>query len=107
MTAQSWLDRTRTIPPLDSVWKEKARQRLREQTRPEGSLGELERYLERLIAIQKKGRPSVGKKRIVIFAADHGVECEGVSLYPREVTPAMVYNFLSGGATINAWKEVP
>lgn len=76
-----------------------------EQTRPEGSLGRLEHYLERLVAIQKCERPSVSKKRIIIFAADHGVEIEGVSLYPREVTPAMIYNFLSGGATINAFAQ--
>lgn len=94
-----------SLPPLDSAWREKARQRLREQTRPEGSLGDLELYLERLVAIQKRERPSVEKKRILIFAADHGVEAEGVSLYPREVTPAMVYNFLTGGATINAFSR--
>lgn len=92
-----------SIPSVSSLWREKARQRLREQTRPEGSLGELERYLERLVSIQEKEEPSVSKKRIIVFAADHGVEKEGVSLYPREVTGAMVYNFLSGGATINTF----
>lgn len=98
-----WEDRIRSIPSLNSVWRERARKRLREQTRPEGSLGELERYLERLVAIQEKENLSVVRKRVVLFAADHGVEAEGVSLYPREVTQAMVYNFLSGGATINAF----
>ena len=100
---ESWEQKARAISPLDPVWREKARQRLREQTRPEGSLGELERHLERLVAIQKRENPSVSKKRIIVFASDHGVEREGVSLYPREVTPAMVYNFLSGGATISAF----
>lgn len=98
-----WQKRLQAIPPLDPVWRESARVRLREQTRPEGSLGELEPCLERLVAIQQKEKPSVSRKRIVVFAGDHGVEREGVSLYPREVTPAMVYNFLSGGATINAF----
>jgi len=100
---ESWRQRTLAIRPLDPVWKEKARERLREQTRPEGSLGELEPCLARLVALQKREHPSVSKKRIIVFAGDHGVEREGVSLYPREVTPAMVYNFLSGGATINAF----
>ena len=100
---QFCFERIQAISPLNSVWREKARKRLVEQTRPEGSLGELERYLERIVAIQEREAPSVAKKRIVIFASDHGVEAEGVSLYPREVTPAMVYNFLSGGATINAF----
>lgn len=99
---QDWILKSRDIVGLASTWREKARRRLREQTRPEGSLGVLEYLLERLVAIQKKEKPEVRRKRILLFAADHGVVEEGVSLYPREVTQAMVYNFLSGGATINA-----
>lgn len=98
----NWKDELLNIPPLDAAWAQKARQRLNEQTRPQGSLGLLEGLLERLSAIQKKERLDISRKRILIFAADHGVAEEGVSLYPREVTGAMVMNFLNGGATINA-----
>ena len=87
---------------MDEEWRQQARCRLREQTRPEGSLGILESVLERLAAIQKKSVLSVQRKQILIFASDHGVTEEGVSLYPRQVTQAMVLNFLNGGATINA-----
>lgn len=99
---QNWILRSKEISGADTAWREKARRRLREQTRPEGSLGFLEEMLERLVAIQKTDTPSVKRKRILIFAADHGVEEEGVSLYPREVTKAMVLNFIHGGATINS-----
>jgi len=75
---------------------------LKEQTRPEGSLGRLEDAIVQIVGIQKKDRPSIDKKRILIFASDHGVESEGVSLYPKDVTKSMVMNFLNGGATINA-----
>ncbi len=99
---KKWIERSKTISELDPVWRERAKKRLVEQTRPAGSLGVLEEVLERLVAIQKKDRPSVRRKRVLIFAADHGVAEEGVSLYPREVTKAMVLNFLTGGATVNA-----
>lgn len=102
-TCPLFLNACERIPALEMHWRGYARKRLSSQTRPEGSLGELERCVERIVAIQQKEKPSIARKRIVIFAADHGVEREGVSLYPREVTSAMVYNFLRGGATINAF----
>lgn len=99
---RDWMVEAQSVAELDSSWKEKARRRLKEQTRPEGSLGLLEDLVERFVAIQKRERPGADRKRILIFAADHGVAEEGVSLFPREVTRAMVLNFLNGGATINA-----
>jgi nicotinate-nucleotide--dimethylbenzimidazole phosphoribosyltransferase len=45
--------------------------------------------------------PRIRRKSVILAAGDHGVVAEGVSAYPQEVTPQMVYNFLRGGAAIN------
>lgn len=37
----------------------------------------------------------------IIFAADHGIVEEGVSLSPKEITWQQISNFLHGGAGVN------
>jgi len=78
-----------------------AQGRLDSLTKPVGSLGRLEEFARRLVAITGREMPSLERKLIFVFAGDHGVAAEGVSAYPREVTPQMVFNFLRGGAAIN------
>ncbi|MFA4943916.1 MAG: nicotinate-nucleotide--dimethylbenzimidazole phosphoribosyltransferase [Lentisphaeria bacterium] len=89
------------IRPLDETTWEAARQRLRDQARPAGSLGLLEPVAARLAAIAGTLDVRLANKVIVTCAGDHGVVAEGVSLFPAEVTPQMVYNFVAGGASIN------
>lgn len=89
------------IRPLGADLAEKARKRLDSLTKPQGSLGRLEEFAERLVAITEKTMPVLDRKVIFTFAGDHGVADEGVSAFPREVTRQMVFNFLNGGAGIN------
>lgn len=70
-------------------------------TKPVGSLGRLEEWGARCIAIRGVLCQKVEKKCVYLFAGDHGVVAEKVSAYPQEVTAQMVMNFLSGGAAIN------
>lgn len=85
----------------DSRYLDKARGRLDSLTKPLGSLGRLEPLAAQIYAICSGAIELPLKKAVYVFAADHGVTCEGVSAYPREVTAQMVQNFLSGGAAIN------
>jgi len=90
------------IDPVDRKLLAVAARRLDSLTKPEGSLGRLEEFAKRIVAIRgTEMPPPFDKKAIFTFAGDHGVVQEGVSAYPGEVTVQMVLNFLHGGAGIN------
>lgn len=89
------------IGPLDEEAMEAARTRQDMLTKPQGSLGRLEALSIQVAGITGNPRPRIAHKVVVTMAGDHGVVAEGVSAYPQEVTPQMVYNFLAGGAAIN------
>lgn len=91
----------RRIQPLDGTLYKKATDRLDRLTKPLGSLGRLEELAAAYVAMTGELKPSVPRGVVFTFAADHGVTAEGVSAYPREVTPQMVLNFLRGGAGVN------
>ena len=89
------------IPQPDAAAMRAAQERQDVLTKPQGSLGRLERLSIQLAGIMSTPRPRITHKVITVMAGDHGVVVEGVSAYPQEVTPQMVYNFLRGGAAIN------
>ena len=89
------------IEPADKSWEDKAWERLSSQIRPRGSLGYLEDMGAKLAAVCRSLSPDVAKKLVFTMAGDHGVACEGVSAFPQEVTPQMVYSFVQGWASIN------
>jgi len=89
------------IKDIDRKAEALAQARLDSLTKPQGSLGRLEELAKQIAAVTGILRPDFSKKLIIVMAADHGVVEEGVSAYPKEVTPQMVHNFLSGGAAIN------
>ncbi|MDD5772701.1 MAG: nicotinate-nucleotide--dimethylbenzimidazole phosphoribosyltransferase [bacterium] len=89
------------IDQIDFSMAEKTQKRLDFLTKPQGSLGKLEDLAKQVVEITKKDNPSLKNKVIFTMAADHGITEEGVSAFPKEVTPQMVYNFLNGGAGIN------
>jgi nicotinate-nucleotide--dimethylbenzimidazole phosphoribosyltransferase len=74
------------------------RRHLDQLTKPPGSLGRLEALAVRLAAIQQTIAPRTRPRRLVLFAADHGVVAEGVTAWPAAVTHQMVRNITAGGA---------
>jgi nicotinate-nucleotide--dimethylbenzimidazole phosphoribosyltransferase len=89
------------IKPLDERAMAEARMRQDNLTKPQGSMGQLESLSIQVAGIKGDPRPRINHRVIFTLAADHGVTQAGVSAYPSEVTPQMVYNFLRGGAAIN------
>lgn len=79
-----------------------AHERLEQLTMPYWALGRLMDLAEELAGMTGSSRPRLGRKLIVVMAADHGVAAQSVSAYPQAVTQQMVANFVSGGAAINA-----
>lgn len=92
---------TQAIVPLDEAAMEAARGHIDRLTKPPGSLGKLEGLAVKLAGITGEGKPALPKRAVIVMAADHGVCEEGVSAFPAEVTPQMVFNFLAGGAAVN------
>ncbi len=95
-------DTISVIVPQDAAVRAEAHRRLEALTMPYWALGRLLDLAEDLAGITRSMRPPVAGKAIFTMAGDHGVVVEGVSKYPQEVTPQMVYNFVAGGAGINA-----
>lgn len=89
------------IGALDEAAMAAAEARQDRLTKPQGALGRLESLSIRLAGITGHPQPSMARKAIAVMAGDHGVVAEGISAFPAEVTPQMVYNFLAGGAAIN------
>lgn len=89
------------MPGPDEAAVEAVRERDRNLTKPQGSLGRMEWLVEWLAAWQGKAPPTVDRPLVCVFAGSHGVTAKGVSAYPADVNRQMLENFAAGGAAIN------
>jgi len=64
--------------------------------KPPGSLGYLESLAFELCRIQGSLTPVARPRRVVVFAADHGVASRGVTAWPSDVTAAVVGVMVTG-----------
>ena len=96
------------IPQLDQAKLADIQVHIDTKTKPIGALGQLETIAKRLSLTQGYHSGNyqyieIIHPTIMIFAADHGIAQNGVSIAPSEVTRQMVANFLAGGAAINCF----
>ena len=89
------------LPGPDAKAQMRARAREPHLTKPRGALGRLEELAHWAAAWQGRHPARIERIAVRVFAANHGVVAQGVSLYPAEVTAQMVANFAKGGAAIN------
>jgi nicotinate-nucleotide--dimethylbenzimidazole phosphoribosyltransferase len=94
------------IEPLDLSLEPKFRSRIDGKAKPLGSLGRLEDLAVQLGLIWYPEKPRAERATVFVFAADHGLTAEGVSLYPASVTGAMVATYLAGRAAVNVFAKV-
>ncbi len=90
----------------DDAAEAAALQRQAVLTKPQHSLGRLERLAAWLARWQRRAIPRLDRVEILVFAGNHGVAARGVSPFPPEVTAQMVANFAAGGAAINQLARV-
>ena len=95
---------TAQVGELDREAMYAARKRQEMLAKPPGSLGRLEELSVRLAGITGRVNNDFNEKHILVFCADNGVVCEGVSSAPQSVTLAQTLNLARGktGAAVLA-----
>lgn len=89
------------IPETDKEFIPILEDKINNLNKPKGSLGRLETLALQVGLIQHTLTPKLNHPCHILFGADHGVEREGVSVSPREVTWQQMINFGKGGGGVN------
>ena len=88
-----------TLP--DEQLRPALEEKINNLTKPKGSLGTLEDLALQVGMIQQTLSPALRHPQNIIFCADHGIEAEGVSVSPREVTWQQTLHFTQGNGGVN------
>ena len=89
------------IQPTEKSLQTAIQQKIDNLNKPKGSLGRLEELAMQICLIQQTLEPSLAHPYHLLFGGDHGIEREGVSVSPREVTWQQMINFTRGGGGVN------
>ena len=93
--------KTFDIQPLDKSMQAAIQEKIDNLNKPKGSLGRLEELAMQICLIQQTLEPSLTHPCHLLLGGDHGIEREGVSVSPREVTWQQMINFTRGGGGVN------
>lgn len=89
------------IIPVDRSMQGAIQEKIDNLNKPKGSLGRLEELAMQICLIQQTLEPSLAHPCHLLLGGDHGIEREGVSVSPREVTWQQMINFARGGGGVN------
>lgn len=89
------------IHPIDKTLQTAIQTKIDNLNKPKGSLGRLEELAMQVCLIQQTLEPSLAHPCHLLLGGDHGIEREGVSVSPREVTWQQMINFTHGGGGVN------
>ena len=89
------------IQPTDKSLREAIQHKIDNLNKPKGALGRLEEIAMQICLIQQTLEPSLQHPCHLLLGGDHGIEHEGVSVSPREVTWQQMINFTRGGGGVN------
>lgn len=93
--------KTFDIQPVNTALKTAIQEKIDNLNKPKGSLGRLEELAMQISLIQQTLEPSLAHPCHLLLGGDHGIEREGVSVSPREVTWQQMINFSQGGGGVN------
>ena len=93
--------KTFNIQPTDKSLQKTIQEKIDNLNKPKGSLGRLEELAMQVCLIQQTLEPSLAQPCHLLLGGDHGIEREGVSVSPREVTWQQMINFTHGGGGVN------
>ncbi len=93
--------RTFKINSPDESLRPAIQEKIDNLNKPKGSLGRLEELAMQVCLIQQTLSPSLEHPCHLLLGGDHGIEREGVSVTPREVTWQQMINFTRGGGGVN------
>ena len=93
--------RTFKIERPDETMRSAIQDKIDNLNKPKGSLGMLEELAMQVCLVQQTLTPSLASPCHLLLGGDHGIEREGVSVSPREVTWQQMINFTRGGGGVN------